>query len=85
MYIVLLISAEITINSLFLHKSLTLNVGWKALHESQTSDPTTMAGTVTIQDANSVIKITTIKGKLSVKGGQLRADGVNVKTSIKID
>jgi hypothetical protein len=73
-----MLATEISINSLFLNKALTLTGGWKALHLSLDTVPTTLNGTLAIRDANSILKNTIVKGTLSIHSGSLLVDGVIV-------
>jgi len=77
-----MLATEIVINSILLNKALTLTGGWKALHQSQATDPTILNGALTIQNESLTLKNTTVKGKLSVTSGKLTVDGVIVRSAL---
>jgi hypothetical protein len=74
-----MLATEITINTLILNKALKLTGGWKALHQSQDVEPTILNGLLTINNPNTVISNTTMKGKINVQSGKLHTDGVKIK------
>ncbi len=71
-----MLATELTINSLILNKTMTLTGGWNGLYLSPAGASTTLNSTLTIQDADVVIKGTTVKGSLSVQSGSLRVEGL---------
>lgn len=74
-----MLATELTINSLLLNKGVKLTGGWKALHLEQTENRTVLKGSITVRDAHSVIKQTTVQGSLLVQSGRLLVDGVKIK------
>jgi hypothetical protein len=73
-----MLATELTIDVLTLSKALTLSGGWDAIYSSPTVVPTTLTGILTI-DADALIKNTVVNGKLFVKSGKLKVDGVKVR------
>jgi len=76
-----MLSTSTTVNSLVLNKPISLTGGWKALHQSLAVDPTILTGTITVEDTDTGIKNTIIRGSISVKSGKLVVEGVTVSPS----
>jgi hypothetical protein len=73
-----MLTAEMAIDSLTLDKKLTLSGGWKGSYLEQDINPTTLTGTITVQDADSSISDTAIKGGLFIQSGSLKVRKVQV-------
>jgi hypothetical protein len=74
-----MLAAEATVDAVTVDKALTLSGGWKALHTARTETPTTLVGTLTIKDADSLLSNTTVKGGLFIQSGSLKVNGVTVR------
>lgn len=74
-----MLATEISIDDTLLNKSLSLTGGWKALHQLQSDVSTTLIGTLTIKEADTVIKNTIIKGGLAIQSGRARVHGLKVR------
>jgi hypothetical protein len=73
-----MLAAEAAIDALILNKKLALSGGWNARYLTRDTNPTTLTGTITVQDADSLISDTAIKGGLFIQSGSLAVKNVKV-------
>ncbi len=74
-----MLATEMDINSLVLNKAVTLTGGWKAGHAERAEGITTLKGVLVIQDSETQLQNTNVKGLLTVESGSLRADGISIQ------
>lgn len=84
-----MLATELTVNDLILDKPLALTGGWRAQHQSQSTVPTTLIGTITLQyggveDAASFMTNTIVEGSIAVQNGCLKVNGVKVREKAQI-
>lgn len=75
-----MLATEADLGSFTLNKAVTLSGGWKALHLSLADKRTMLNSTLTIEDADSAIINTTVKGSIAVKSGKLTVNGVILRS-----
>jgi hypothetical protein len=59
--------------------SITLRGGWDSAFLNPASQPTTLSGSLTVQNGESTAETIVVKGQLAVQGGLLHVKDVKVK------